>query len=104
MGNLVVRLMVTDKLRSYAAAQAEVMPGVEHRSHKEWNNRAENSHLPLRRRERRMMRSKAARQYQRFVSVHGQVANLFHLHRKHLTDRPEFPVITREAARLIACW
>nr|WP_309487059.1 IS6 family transposase [Sinorhizobium meliloti] len=78
-------VMVTDKLRSYAAAQAELMPGVEHRSHKGLNNRAENSHLPLRRRERRMMRFKSARQCQRFVSVHGQVANLFHLHRKHLT-------------------
>lgn len=79
------RVMVTDKLRSYAAAQAELMPGVEHRSHKGLNNRAENSHLPLRRRERRLMRFKSARQCQRFVSVHGQVANLFHLHRKHLT-------------------
>jgi len=74
------RVMVTDKLRSCAAAQAELMPGVEHRSDKELNNRAENSHLPLRRREER-----SARQCQHFVSVHGHVANLFHLHRKHLT-------------------
>ncbi|MGO6951083.1 IS6 family transposase [Rhizobium leguminosarum] len=79
------RVMVTDKLRSYAAAKAELIPGVEHRSHKGLNNRAGYSHLPLRRRERRMMRVKSARQCQRFVSVHGQVANLFHLHRKHLT-------------------
>ncbi|TAA48883.1 IS6 family transposase [Shinella sp. JR1-6] len=79
------RVMVTDKLRSYAAAKAELMPGVEHRSHKGLNNRAENSHLPLRRRERRMMRFKSTRQCQRFVSTHSQVANLFHLHRKHLT-------------------
>lgn len=77
------RVLVTDKLRSYSAAKAELMPGVEHRSHKGLNNRAENSHLPLRRRERRMMRFKSARQCQRFVSVHGQVANLFQLHRKH---------------------
>ncbi len=60
------------------------MPGVEHRSHKGLNNRAENSHLPVRRRERRMMRFKSARQCQRFVSTHGQIANLFLLHRKHL--------------------
>jgi len=79
------RVMVTDKLRSYGAAKAELIPGVEHRSHKGSNNRAENSHLPLRRRERRMMRFKSARQCQRFVSVHGQVTNLFHLHRKYLT-------------------
>ncbi len=79
------RLMVTDKLRSYGVAKAELIPGVEHRSHKGLNSRAENSHLPLRRRERRMMRFKSARQCQHFVSVHGQITNLFHLHRKHLT-------------------
>jgi putative transposase len=79
------RVMVTDKLRSYAAAKAELMPGVEHRSHKGLNNRAENSHLPLRRRERRMTRFKSTRQCQRFVSTHSQIANLFHLHRKNLT-------------------
>ena len=79
------RVMVTDKLRSYSAAKAELIPGVEHRSHKGINNRAENSHLPVRRRERRMIRFKSARQCQRFVSTHGQIANLFLLHRKHLT-------------------
>ncbi|TCA23635.1 IS6 family transposase [Rhizobium leguminosarum bv. viciae] len=81
----VPRVMITDKLRSYAAAKAQLLPGVEHRSHKRLNNRAENSHLPLRRRERRMIRFKSARQCQRFVSAHGPIANLFHLHRKHLT-------------------
>lgn len=79
------RVVVTDKLRSYSAAKAELMPGVEHRSHKGLNNRAENSDLPVRRRELRMMRFKSARQCQRFVSVHGQIANLFLLHRKHLS-------------------
>ncbi|MBB3454309.1 transposase-like protein [Rhizobium sp. BK313] len=79
------RVMVTDKLRSYATAKAGLMPSVGHRSHKGLNNRAENSHLPLRRRERRMMRFKSTRQCQRFVSSHGQIANLFLLHRKHLT-------------------
>ncbi len=75
------RVLVTDKLRSYSAAKAELIPGVEHRSHKGLNNRAENSHLPLRRREKLMTRFKSARQCQRFVSTHGQIANLFHLHR-----------------------
>ncbi|OCJ02319.1 transposase [Rhizobium sp. AC27/96] len=79
------RVMVTDKLRSYSAAKAELMPGVEHRSHKALNNRADNSHLPLRQRERRMMRFKSAGQCQRFVTTHGQIANLFLLHRKYLT-------------------
>lgn len=79
------RVMITDKLKSYDAAKREIMPGVEHRSHKGLNNRAENSHLAVRRRERGMMRFKSARQCQRFVSIHGPIANLFHLHRKHLT-------------------
>ena len=34
------RVMITDKLRSYAAAKREIMPSVEHRSHKGLNNRA----------------------------------------------------------------
>ena len=44
------RVLITDKLRSYAAAKREIMPGVEHRQHKGLNNRAENSHQPTRRR------------------------------------------------------
>ncbi|NLS06950.1 IS6 family transposase [Rhizobium sp. P32RR-XVIII] len=79
------RVMVTDKLRSYSAAKAELIPYVEHRSHKGLNNRAENSHLAIRRRERGMMRFKSTRQCQRFISIQGPVANLFHLHRKHLS-------------------
>src|SRR5215207_7631146 len=71
------RVMITDKLASYAAAKRIVMPGVEHRQHKGLNNRAENSHQPARRRERIMKRFKSAGQAQRFLSVHDQVANLF---------------------------
>lgn len=43
--------MVTDKLRFYSAAKSQLMPRVEHRSHNGLNNRAENSHLVVRRRE-----------------------------------------------------
>src|SRR5829696_5344596 len=71
------RVMITDKLASYAAAKRIVMPSVEHRQHKGLNNRAENSHQPTRRRERIMTRFKSAGQAQRFLSVHDQVANLF---------------------------
>jgi putative transposase len=46
------RVMITEKLASYGAAKAELMPGVEHRRHKGLNNRAENSRQPTRRRER----------------------------------------------------
>jgi putative transposase len=71
--------MITDKLRSCRAAKREIMPGVEHRSHKGLNNRAENSHLPIRRRERIMKRLKSPGQLQRFVSIHDQIANLFQI-------------------------
>ena len=77
--------MVTDKLGSYGAAKKEIMPGVEHRQHKGLNNRAENSHQPTRRRERQRKRFKSARHVQRFVSIHGPIANLFYLHRDHVT-------------------
>ena len=77
------RVMVTDKLASYPAAKKELLPGVEHRRHKGLNNRAENSHQPARRRERQMKRYKSARHVQRFLSVHDQVHNLFHLRRDH---------------------
>jgi putative transposase len=71
------RVLITDKLRSYAAAKREIMPGVEHRQHKGLNNRAENSHQPTRRRERIMKRFKSPRQVQRFLSTHDQIANVF---------------------------
>jgi len=75
------RVMISDKLRSYGAAKREIMPGVEHRSHKGLNNRAENSHQPIRRRERIMKRFKSARHLQRFVSIHDPITNLFHIPR-----------------------
>jgi putative transposase len=71
------RVLITDKLKSYAAAKWEFMPGVEHRQHKGLNNRAENSHQPTRRRERIMKRFNSPRQVQRFLSTHDQIANVF---------------------------
>ncbi len=71
------RRMITDKLGSYAAARRQVMPDVEHRSHKGLNNRAENSHLPFRRRERVMQGFRSPRYLQRFVSVFSAVRNHF---------------------------
>ncbi len=79
------RVMVTEKLPSYGAAKREVMAGVEHRQHKGLNNRAEKSHQPTRRRERQMEGFKSARQAQRFLSAHDQIANLFHLRRDHVS-------------------
>jgi putative transposase len=69
--------IITDKLRSYGAAMQQIMPNVEHRSHKGLNNRAENSHVPLRKRERIMQRFRSVGALQRFVSVFSAVRNLF---------------------------
>jgi putative transposase len=79
------RVMITDKLKSYGAARKDMGLGIEHRQHKGLNNRAENSHLPTRRRERIMKRFKSPRQVQRFLSIHDQVANLFHFPRNKLS-------------------
>jgi putative transposase len=87
------RVMITDKLASYAAAKRKILPGVEHRQHKGLNNRAENSHQPTRRRERQMKRFKSPRQAQRFLSAHDGINNLFHLRRDHL------PAVQYRAAR-----
>ena len=81
------RVMITDKLASYNAAKADVMPSVEHRRHKGLNNRAENSHQPTRRRERQMKRFTSPGQAQRFLSAHDQINNLFHLRRDHRPAR-----------------
>jgi putative transposase len=67
--------IVTDKLRSYGAARRQIMPTVEHRSHKGLNNRAENSHLPLR--ERAMQRFRSPGALQRFASLFSALRNLF---------------------------
>jgi transposase-like protein len=54
-------LLVTDKLRSYAAAKSELRLTARHEQGLRRNNRAENSHLPVRRRERKMQRFQIAR-------------------------------------------
>jgi len=81
----VPRVIITDKLRSYSAARAEIMPGVEHRQHKGLNNRAENSHQPTMVRERVMRRFKSAKHAQRFLSAFGLIASHFRPRRHLLT-------------------
>lgn len=71
------RRIVTDKLRSYGAAKREVAPELEHRSHKGLNNRAENSHLPFRKRERCMQGFRSPGGLQRFVACQSAVRNRF---------------------------
>jgi putative transposase len=69
--------MITDKLRSYAAAKRLLMPRVEHRAHKGSNTRAENAHVPLRKRERMMQGFRSWSGLQRFVSIFSTVRNHF---------------------------
>lgn len=79
----VPRVIVTDKLRSYGAAHREVMPSVEHRSHKGLNNRAENSHQPSRQRERAMKGFRSVGGAQRFLSAFSGISPHFRT-RRHL--------------------
>jgi putative transposase len=65
------------ELGSYCAARRQIMPAIKHRSHKGLNNRAENSHLPLRQRERAMQGFRSSGGLQRFVAVFSAVRNLF---------------------------
>jgi putative transposase len=84
----VPRVVVTDKLRSYGAAHREVMPSVEHRSHKGLNNRAENSHQPTRQRERAMKGFRSIGGAQRFLSAFSGISPHFRPHR-HLMTAPD---------------
>ncbi|MFE1986055.1 IS6 family transposase [Streptomyces mirabilis] len=85
----VPRVVVTDKLRSYGAAHREVMPSVEHRSHKGLNNRAESSHQPTRQREHAMKGFRSAGGAQRFLSAFSGISPHFRPHR-HLMSAPDY--------------
>ena len=61
------------------------------------NNRAENSHQPVRRRERKMQRFKSAGSAQRFLSIHAAIHNTFNLQR-HLIPRSTLRAFRAEAA------
>jgi putative transposase len=77
----VPRVLITDKLKSYSAARAEVLPSVEHLQQKYQNNRAENSHQPTRLREKVMRRFKSAGHAQRFLSAFGTITSHFRVGR-----------------------
>ncbi len=92
-------VIVTDKLRSYSAAKAEMGLSTRHEqglrkntgSHRSWRTcsiactTAENSHQPTRRRERKMQRFKTPGSAQRFLSIHAAIFNTFNV-RRHLTS------------------
>ena len=77
--------IVTDGLRSYPAAMRD-MGNLDRRAMGRWlNNRAENSHLPFRRRERAMLRFRRMKSLQKFASVHASLHNHFNSER-HLVN------------------
>src|SRR6202521_975131 len=90
------KLLTTDKLASYGAAFRYLRLTCPHEQGVRKNNRAENSHQPVRRRERKMQRFKSAGSAQRFLSIHAAVHNTFNLQR-HLISRSTLRTYRAEA-------
>jgi putative transposase len=80
-------VIVTDKLGSYGAALRTIGFSGQHEQGLRANNRAENSHQPIRRRERKMGRFKSPKSAQRFVSFHAAVYNTFNVQRNLICRR-----------------
>lgn len=83
------RVIVTDGLHNYNIVSREVVPDVEHRRSKYLNNRAENSHQPTRRRERRMQRFKSPYQAQLFLFIVDVLYHYFHP-KKHAIQTDDY--------------
>jgi len=89
--------IVTDGLYSYRSATRALGCADRHKPGRlRENNRVENSHLPVRRRERKMQKFKSQGSAQRFISVHSAVYNTFAVQR-HLISRRSHRVFRREA-------
>lgn len=89
--------IVTDKLASYRAAMKVLnLQGRHHPGGMRENNRAENSHLVIRRRERKQQRFKSQSSAQRFLSSHGPIYNVFNL-QPHLISRSGLRVLRGQA-------
>jgi putative transposase len=93
-------VIVTDRLRSYGAALKHIGAADRQETGRWANNRAENSHLPFRRRERAMLRFRRMRSLQKFAAVHASVYNHFNQERS-LSTRPNFKL---KRAAALAEW
>jgi putative transposase len=82
-------VITTDGLRSYKAAMTKLGNANKQEIGRHANNRAENSHLPFRRRERAMLRFRQMKSLQKFASVHASLHNHFSQER-HLVDRQTY--------------
>src|SRR5215207_1489426 len=89
-------MLVTDKLGSYGAARRELGLVAHHEQGLRKNNRAENSHQVVRRRERKQQRFKSDGSAQRFLAMHAPVHNTFNLQR-HLVSRRTLRTFRAEA-------
>ena len=83
------RVIVTDRLRSYRAAMNVIGNAADQACGRWFNNRAENSHQPFRRREGAMSKFRDVKTLQKFASIHASIHNHFNLER-HLTPRETF--------------
>jgi len=92
-------VMVTDKLGSYGCARRMLGLTARHDQSQRANNRAENSHQPTRRRERKMQRFKSPGSAQCFLSTHAAVHNTFNVQR-HLISRQTLLVVVAISASL----
>ncbi len=89
-------MVTTGKLRSYGAAFTEIGLTARHEQGLRRNNRAEVSHQPARRRERKMQRFESPGSAQRFISVHSADYNTFNV-QHHLISRPTLRTFRAEA-------
>jgi putative transposase len=92
--------IVTDHLAAYAAAMSDLRLSVMQERGKRNNNRAESSHVPIRRRERKMRGFKSPGSAQRFLSIHASVYNNFNTGR-HLISAATHRQLRSEA---FAAW
>jgi len=92
---------VNDKLRSCGAATKTIGNDDQQETSRWRNDRAENSHLPFRRRKRAMLRFRRMQCLQKFIAVHSAVHNHFNQER-HIYSRAKFKL--NRAAALAKFW